>query len=96
MFSHTEQTTRRMVSDTPRSVAQNNQQPQRPYRPATNNPAPARPILAPASQFKPQPKPAYQNQQQQQRRPESSYVPPEPTYHNLMSAREVDAAEERR
>jgi hypothetical protein len=48
----------------------------------------SRPILAPASSFKPQPKP-YQ-------RPENTYRPvPEPTYHNLASSRQVEQYEER-
>jgi len=50
--------------------------------PATS--APARPVLAPASSFRPQPKPAP--------RPENNYnrAPVEPTYHNLMSSRPAE------
>ena len=55
---------------------------------ATGQTAASRPILAPASSFKPQPKP-YQ-------RPENTYArPPEPTYHNLASNRQVEQYEER-
>jgi hypothetical protein len=62
----------------------------RPQRPAvvSGQAAVSRPILAPASSFKPQPKP-YQ-------RPESTYSrPAEPTYHNLASNRQVEQYEER-
>jgi len=56
----------------------------RPVRPAVNTASPAaqRPILAPASSFRAQPKPA--------QRPESAYTRSEPTYHNLMSSRPAD------
>jgi hypothetical protein len=60
----------------------------RPIRPAINtgstSTTAARPIIAPASSFRPQPKPA--------QRPESTYThtPVEPTYHNLMSSRSAD------
>jgi hypothetical protein len=50
--------------------------------------AASRPILAPASSFKPQPKPF--------QRPENTYArPAEPTYHNLASSRQVEQYEER-
>ena len=49
----------------------------------------SRPILAPASSFKPQPKPPMQ-------RTENTYSrPAEPTYHNLASNRQVEQYEER-
>ena len=46
---------------------------------------PARPVLAPASSFRPQPKPVS--------RPENNYnrAPAEPTYHNLMSSRPAES-----
>ena len=48
----------------------------------------ARPVLAPASSFRPQPKPVT--------RPESSYTRTEPTYHNLMSSRPAEGSYEER
>ncbi len=56
----------------------------RPVRPAvsTGSTAASRPILAPASSFRPQPKPV--------QRPENSYTRGEPTYHNLMSSRPAE------
>jgi hypothetical protein len=66
----------------------NTYQPQRPVTPAAQ-PLAARPILAPASSFKPQPKPVVQ-------RTENTYNrPAEPTYHNLASNRQVEQYEER-
>jgi len=62
----------------------------RPQRPVTTNvqPLAARPVLAPASSFKPQPKPVA--------RTENTYArPAEPTYHNLASNRQVEQYEER-
>ncbi len=71
--------------------ARNEYHPQhRPVYNAAPQASSSRPILAPASSFKPQPKP-YQ-------RPENSYTRPvaaEPTYHNLASARQVEQYEER-
>ena len=64
-------------------------EPQRPVRPTVNtnttNTGTARPIIAPASSFRPQPKPAP--------RPENTYnrTPAEPTYHNLMSSRPAES-----
>ena len=74
-----------------RSNYQPQHQPQRPAAPANQTVSP-RPILAPASSFNPQPKP-YQ-------RPENNNTyarpaPAEPTYHNLMSAKQVEQLEER-
>jgi hypothetical protein len=101
IFSQADRRTHRMVSDSPRPAALNNQQP-RPFRPAVNN-VPARSFSSSqGSQYKPQHKPVFQNQQppqQQQppqRRPENSYTTPEPTYHNLMSARELMELREQR
>lgn len=100
MFTQADRHVRRMVSDAPRTQQQANQNQQRPYRPvAPTNSVPSRPVLAPASQFKPQPKPApsYQGAAQtsapaQVQRPEPTYSRPEPTYHNLMTARELEDA----
>jgi hypothetical protein len=98
MFSHAEtRTVRRPVSDAQqRPVHQNNQQVQRPYHPVTTtNNVQVRTPLAPASQFKPQVKQTYQSQPM--RRPENTYTPPpEPTYHNLMTARELLEAQDER
>jgi hypothetical protein len=77
LFANTGQT-RRAYSQQPAAPAHNN----RPVRPATTSTAGSRPILAPASSFRPQPKPA--------QRPESSYARGEPTYHNLMSSRPAE------
>jgi hypothetical protein len=59
---------------------------QQSVRPSTtpSTAAPARPVLAPASSFRPQPKPVT--------RPENNYnrAPAEPTYHNLMSSRPAE------
>ncbi len=58
-----------------------------------NNSAPARPALAPASQFQaPQPKqpaPSFRSQNA-----EATHARPEPTYHNLVSARSVKDPDE--
>jgi hypothetical protein len=62
----------------------------RPQRPTvvTTQTVASRPILAPASSFKPQPKPM--------QRTENAYSrAPEPTYHNLASNRQVEQYEER-
>jgi hypothetical protein len=87
MFTQAERYTRRTVSDSPRPTSLNNQ---RPIRPTTSTAS--RPILAPASQFKPQPKPtSYQSQ-----RPDNDYARQEPTYHNLMTTtRQADLHDER-
>jgi hypothetical protein len=81
----------------------------RPNVPAVQ-PLAARPILAPASSFKPQPKPQVRNdngysfqpqparpqQTQQQARTETTYArPAEPTYHNLASNHQAEQYEER-
>jgi hypothetical protein len=79
--------TRRPYSQQQAMPARNDQ---RPMRPVVNPAAAAasRPVLAPASSFRPQPKPV--------QRPESSYTRAEPTYHNLMSSRPVDTSFEER
>lgn len=61
------------------------QQQQRPVRPNVSTPSTgtARPVIAPASTFRPQPKPV--------QRTENTYNrAPEPTYHNLMSSRPAE------
>lgn len=103
IFSQADRRVQRMVSDSPRPASLNNQQ-ARPFRPAVNN-TPARSFSPQGSQYKPQHRPVFQNQQSQPqphsqpsqplRRPENSYTPPEPTYHNLMSARELMEREQR-
>lgn len=70
------------------NISHNNQQQRPVVRPTVNTPAassPARPVLAPASSFRPQPKPV--------QRPENNYnrAPAEPTYHNLMSSRPAES-----
>lgn len=55
----------------------------RPVRPGVNTANASRPVLAPASSFRPQPKPV--------QRPDNSYTRGEPTYHNLMSSRPADS-----
>jgi hypothetical protein len=73
--------TRRAYSQQQAAPTQNNH---RPVRPATNTSSTAsRPILAPASSFRPQPKPV--------QRPDNAYNNHrEPTYHNLMSSRPAE------
>lgn len=103
IFTQADRRNGRMASDAPRPASLGSQQ-ARPFRPAVNN-TPARSFSAPqGSQYKPQHKPMYQNQPashqpqpqpQPLRRPENSYAPPEPTYHNLMSARELMEREQR-
>jgi hypothetical protein len=96
IFTQADRRSGRVASDAARPVLPGSQQ-ARPFRPAVNT-TPARSFSAPqASQYKPQHKPVYQNQPQLQplRRPENSYAPPEPTYHNLMSARELMEREQR-
>ena len=88
MFGMGDGRTRRSIPQSQQQIPTRNEY--RPQRPAvaTGQTAAARPILAPASSFKPQPKP-YQ-------RPENTYRPtPEPTYHNLASSRQVEQYEER-
>lgn len=97
MFTHSETRPRRVVTaaqhQQPNAVPQG--QMQRPVRPMTAaSGAQMRPALSPASQYNSQPRTTYQNQQQH--RPETSQVPPEPTYHNLMSARELMEIREER
>jgi len=101
IFTQADRRNGRMVSDSPRPATLNNQ-PARPFRPAVNN-TPARSFSSQGSQYKPQHRPVFQNQQSYQpqpqpqplRRPENTYAPPEPTYHNLMSARELMEREQR-
>lgn len=99
IFSQADRRSGRVGADVPRPSALNNQQ-ARPFRPAVSN-TPAR-SFSPSqdSPYKPQYRPIYQNQQtsyqpQPARRPEPTYAPPEPTYHNLMSARELMEREQR-
>ena len=69
------QTSRRAYSQ--HQVSTRNDQ-QRPVRSAVNTTTSSRPVIAPASSFRPQPKPV--------QRPDNRYTRPEPTYHNLMSS----------
>jgi hypothetical protein len=86
MFGMGDSRTRRPVSQQ-QIPTRTDYRPQRPTVVTTQTVA-SRPILAPASSFKPQPKP-YQ-------RPENTYRPTaEPTYHNLASNRQVEQFEER-
>jgi len=88
MFGMGDGRTRRSFSQPPQQLPTRNEY--RPQRPAvaTGQAAASRPILAPASSFKPQPKPF--------QRPENTYArPAEPTYHNLASSRQVEQYEER-
>jgi hypothetical protein len=72
----------------PQTAARPEYRPQRPAVATNNLPAVARPVLAPASSFKPQPKPYP--------RPENTYTrPAEPTYHNLASNQQAEKYEER-
>ncbi len=101
IFTQADRRSGRAVLDAPRPASLGSQQ-ARPFRPAVNN-TPARSFSASqGSQYKPQHRPVYQNQQtshqpqpQPLRRPENNYTPPEPTYHNLMSARELMERERR-
>jgi hypothetical protein len=78
MFANTDKT-RRAYSQQQAVPARN----ERPVRPAVNTGSTAsRPLIAPASSFRAQPKPV--------QRPESSYTRGEPTYHNLMSSRPAE------
>lgn len=89
MLGQTDSPSRRPVQQVQQQapVRNNTYQPQRPSMPAPQ-PIAARPILAPASSFKPQPKPVT--------RTEPAYArPAEPTYHNLASNRQVEQYEER-
>ena len=85
MFGQADARVRRSVPQTQQLPARNDYHPQRP----AVQPLAARPILAPASSFKPQPKPV--------QRTENSYARPvaEPTYHNLASNRQAEQYEER-
>ncbi|GAB4485029.1 MAG: hypothetical protein Fur0016_09470 [Anaerolineales bacterium] len=99
IFSQADQRSGRMVSNPGQPVTLSNQQ-ARPFRPAVNN-TPARSFSASqGSQYRPQHRPTYSNAPQAPvrpaamppvvSRPEPTYVPTdEPTYHNLMSAREL-------
>lgn len=79
MFASTDKT-RRAYSQQQPVPARNDHSP---VRPTVNTGSTAsRPVLAPASSFRPQPKPA--------QRPENSYTRGEPTYHNLMSSRPAE------
>lgn len=92
ILGQTDSRSRRIATQTPQQQpARNDYRPQQ--RPVTAS-APtgqtmaARPMLSPASSFKPQPKPIQQT--------EGSYARPvEPTYHNLASNRQVEQYEER-
>jgi hypothetical protein len=66
--------------------ARNGYHPQRPNTSVSPNISSSRPILAPASSFKPQPKPM-------QRTEANLDGPAEPTYHNLASSRQVEQLE---
>ncbi len=103
MFSQVERRSSRMVSETPRTTAQHNNPAQRPFR--SINPAPAAPTRTnyAASKYQPQHRPTYQTQAQHQQQPaqpvrriENNYNPPEPTYHNLMTGRELQEIQDER
>ncbi len=96
MFSHAETRPRRpQPSDPQRTNNTNPGQFQRPTRPITGTtPMAPRAALSPASQYSQQSRYGYQNQAQRQA--DTSPVPPEPTYHNLMSARELIQLREER
>lgn len=80
MFAQTNRS-RQAYSQQQQYPARNEHHPARPaVRTGTTNSS--RPIIAPASSFRPQPKPA--------QRPENTYTRAEPTYHNLMSSRPAD------
>jgi hypothetical protein len=88
ILGQTDSPVRRPAVQTPQQLpvrTNNNYQPQRPVVNAPQNAA-ARPILAPASSFKPQPKPV--------QRTENNYArPAEPTYHNLASNQQAEQYE---
>ncbi|HEY3310138.1 MAG TPA: hypothetical protein VGK00_00740 [Anaerolineales bacterium] len=88
MFGQPEYRPRRTVSQAQQPYTRSEYQPTHRPTPPAGQPLAARPILAPASSFKPQPKPA-------QRVENNFNRPPEPTYHNLASARQVEQFEER-
>jgi len=87
MFANTDKTRRAYSQQQPVQQTRTNHQPVRPAVNTTSTAA-ARPILAPASSFRPQPKPV--------QRPENSYTRGEPTYHNLMSSRPAETNFEER
>jgi len=81
-------TARRAYSQQQPAAPRHEQQP-RPVRPVSNTATASRPIIAPASSFRPQPKPAS--------RPENTYSrSAEPTYHNLMSSRPAETYHDER
>jgi hypothetical protein len=87
MFGQVDNRARRTISQSQQPIpARPEYRPQRPV--VTTQTAVARPILAPASSFKPQPKPF-------QQRTENTYRPAEPTYHNLASNQQAEKYEER-
>jgi hypothetical protein len=87
MFGITDNRVRRPQPQQQQIPTRNDYRPQRPTV-VTSQTVASRPILAPASSFKPQPKPI--------QRTENTYSrPPEPTYHNLASNRQVEQYEER-
>ena len=73
--------TRKVYTQQQQVPLRNNHQPVRPAV-NSNTAGASRPVLAPASSFRAQPKPA--------QRPESNYTRTEPTYHNLMSSKPAD------
>jgi len=88
MFGQADTRTRRSVPQNQQPIpARPEYRPQRPAVAPVAQAAASRPILAPASSFKPQPKP-YQ-------RTENTYRPAEPTYHNLASNQQAEKYEER-
>lgn len=100
IFSQADRRPGRMVSDAPRPATTLSSQQARPFRPVVNNNTPARSFSTQNGKYQPQHRPTYNNAPQTPvrpaaapqpvSRPEPTYVPTdEPTYHNLMSAREL-------
>jgi len=93
MFGQPDNRIRRSIPQTQQQQNTSRSQYQPQHRPVTTTTQSAvRPILAPASSFKPQPKPSSYE------RSENTYARPsvaEPTYHNLASTRQVEQYEEK-
>jgi hypothetical protein len=91
MFGQPDNRIRRSIPQTQQNLpARTEYRTQRPTTPTTQTTV-AHPMLAPASSFKPQPKPSYQRPENTPARPAMA----EPTYHNLASSRQVEQYEER-
>lgn len=105
IFTQADHRSGRMVSEASRPATLNSQQ-ARPFRPVVNN-TPARSFSAQSGKYQAQHRPTYNNAPQAPTRPavaphpvsrpEPTYVPTdEPTYHNLMSARELMERDQQR